>query len=190
LKKPHLAMATAVGKDSGIGYLTVDFLTSVAHNVEKFSSDSARVGANVVDLIAMSLGPAMGNQEERRGVVRKELCTAILNFVDANIADPELSPTKVAAHFRISPRYLHKLLEESGKSFGRVVLERRLERSATDILAAGPHTAISEVAYRWGFNDLSHFSRTFRQRYGCSPSEFRHQMPAGSTTGSGLIITG
>ena len=188
LKSPNLAMATTVGKDSGIGSLTVDFLGSIARNVEKFSADEARLGANVVDLIAMSLGASKGDHEGRRGVVRKEMGASILNFVDANIADPELSPAKVAAHFRISPRYLHKLLEESGKSFGRVLLERRLERSAMDILAAGPHTAISEVAYRWGFNDLSHFSRTFRQRYGCSPSEFRHQSQSTTTTASGLII--
>lgn len=30
---------------------------------------------------------------------------------------------------------------------------------------------ISEIALRWGFNDLSHFSRAFRQRFGCAPRE-------------------
>lgn len=177
---PHLAasdrvMATAVGRDSGVGSLTVDFLSSIANNVEKFSTEGARLGTNLADLVAMSLGPAKGDEQSRRVVVRREMSNAILAYVDSNIADPELSPTKVAAHFRISPRYLHKLLEESQKSFGRAVLERRLERAAMDILASPPHVAISEVAYRWGFNDLSHFSRTFRQRYSCSPSEFRHQ---------------
>jgi AraC-like DNA-binding protein len=34
---------------------------------------------------------------------------------------------------------------------------------------------IGETAYRWGFNDLAHFSRAFRERFGCSPRQWRRQ---------------
>jgi len=33
--------------------------------------------------------------------------------------------------------------------------------------------SVSEVAYRWGFNDLSHFNRAFRSRYGLPPRQWR-----------------
>jgi AraC family transcriptional activator of tynA and feaB len=33
---------------------------------------------------------------------------------------------------------------------------------------------ISEIAYAWGFNDLSHFNRAFRARFGMTPREWRH----------------
>jgi len=35
--------------------------------------------------------------------------------------------------------------------------------------------SVSEVAYSWGFNDPAHFSRTFRSRFGISPTQCRRQ---------------
>ena len=37
------------------------------------------------------------------------------------------------------------------------------------------HRSISEIAYRYGYSDSAHFSRTFRHRFGSSPREFRQQ---------------
>jgi AraC-like DNA-binding protein len=34
---------------------------------------------------------------------------------------------------------------------------------------------ITEIALSWGFTNLSHFSRVFRDHAGMSPSEFRHR---------------
>jgi AraC-like DNA-binding protein len=35
--------------------------------------------------------------------------------------------------------------------------------------------SISEIAYSSGFNDLSHFNKTFRARFGMPPSQWRHE---------------
>lgn len=91
-----------------------------------------------------------------------------------NAADPSISPANVAQHFRISTRYLHKVLEMGGRSFGKILLESRLERCAQDLRSADASSSISQVAYRRGFNDLSHFSRTFKSQFGRSPRDFRH----------------
>jgi AraC family transcriptional regulator, positive regulator of tynA and feaB len=55
-----------------------------------------------------------------------------------------------------------------------VVLERRLLRCAKD-LGAAVDVRISDVAFRWGFGDISHFNRSFRQRFGFSPREYRYR---------------
>jgi AraC-like DNA-binding protein len=81
----------------------------------------------------------------------------------------------VAAAFRISPRYLHKLFETHGQPFGQTVLKLRLERCANDLASPGANRTVTEIAYRWGFGDLSHFCRLFRQAYGMSAREFRQQ---------------
>ncbi|MEV7626982.1 helix-turn-helix domain-containing protein [Actinoplanes sp. NPDC089786] len=51
---------------------------------------------------------------------------------------------------------------------------RRLEE-ATRLLLATPSTTISEAAARWHFTDSSHFVRTFRKQYDCTPSDYIHR---------------
>jgi AraC-like DNA-binding protein len=38
---------------------------------------------------------------------------------------------------------------------------------------------ITDIALYWGFANLSHFSRVFREHKGMSPSEFRSRAPSG-----------
>ena len=53
-------------------------------------------------------------------------------------------------------------------------LENRLEACGNAL--RNPHfrnDSVSEIAYRWGFNDLSHFNRAFRSRFGIPPRQWR-----------------
>ena len=74
----------------------------------------------------------------------------------------------------MSVRYLHRLLEDSGRTFSEHLLERRLDRAHR--LLRDPRLAyrkISEIALEAGFADLSHFNRSFRRRFGETPSQAR-----------------
>ena len=80
----------------------------------------------------------------------------------------------MAAQFRISPRTLHSRFAATGQSFGMWLLENRLEECKRALCdPAQRASSISEVAYRFGFSDLSHFSKTFRARFGQAPREAR-----------------
>jgi AraC-like DNA-binding protein len=37
------------------------------------------------------------------------------------------------------------------------------------------HRTIGDIAYSWGFSDLSHFSRRFKGAFGCAPGDYRKQ---------------
>lgn len=101
-----------------------------------------------------------------------------------SLGDPDLSPRRVASECRISVRTLHHRFSTMGTTFGRWVLENRLERCNSDLqnpLYLGD--GISQIAFRWGFNDLSHFNKTFRHRYGDTPGSVRRRiLTAGSST--------
>ncbi len=100
----------------------------------------------------------------------------ICQIVERRLDDPELSPSRVAQVEGISERYLQKLFEGVGDNFTHYVRERRLQRAWVDLSnPAEAHQSISEIAFRYGFNDSAHFSRAFRQRFGSSPREFRQQ---------------
>lgn len=174
LRNPEQATALRIAGLGGMGGVAVEFLRSLTHNVERLSPMAAGISESMVDIVALALGAHSTTEEASQFGARQAMYASILNYINTHIADPEISPIKAAAFFKVSPRYVHKLLEHGGKSFGRIVLERRLERCAKDF--SGPDgAAVSEVALRWGFNDLSHFSRTFRQHFGMSPREYRQQ---------------
>ncbi|HMA79542.1 MAG TPA: AraC family transcriptional regulator, partial [Candidatus Binatia bacterium] len=54
---------------------------------------------------------------------------------------------------------------------GKWLLQKRLEYSA--VLLKNPALNVSQVAMDCGFEDLSHFSRAFKDKFGTSPANFR-----------------
>ncbi|CCB66240.1 MULTISPECIES: helix-turn-helix domain-containing protein [unclassified Hyphomicrobium] len=94
----------------------------------------------------------------------------LLDYIDHNLSDPDLSPLKVAQQFGISIRYVHKLFGQFGSTFGTHVTSERLKRIRWDLqVSSGRRPSISSLAYRWGFNDLSTFHRAFKKQFGCTP---------------------
>ncbi|RYI26348.1 MAG: helix-turn-helix domain-containing protein [Acetobacteraceae bacterium] len=33
---------------------------------------------------------------------------------------------------------------------------------------------LTKIAYAWGFSDMTHFGRSFKDAYGVTPSDWRH----------------
>lgn len=136
------------------------------------------LGENLCNLLGVVCGDAAPAASSSLAVRRE----ALHAFIRRNLADPHLSPATAAAHLRISLRSVHHLLAGSGASFGALVLEQRLQacaRGLRDPAQAGRR--IAEIAFAWGFNDLSHFNRAFKARFGLTPGETRAQPPAPST---------
>ena len=59
---------------------------------------------------------------------------------------------------------------------GRWLLNKRLDYSA--LLLKNDNKNISQIVFECGFEDLSHFSRAFKARFGVSPSTYRNQFSA------------
>jgi AraC-like DNA-binding protein len=138
--------------------------------------ETARLfGGHILDLAALAVGGRSGAAAEEASGVRAARCAAILREIERHSLDPGLTASAVAALLDITPRYVHLLLEETGRSFTAHVLERRLER--TIALLRDPqrrHCRIAEIANEAGFGDLSYFNRAFRRRYGATPSDIRN----------------
>ncbi|SPF78171.1 helix-turn-helix domain-containing protein [Pseudoprimorskyibacter insulae] len=97
-------------------------------------------------------------------------------YLNDNIDDPNLNPLGVAEALGITVSYLHKIFLQSQTTLMQYVLAERLERCRRDLAKLDGKDGISQVAYRWGFNDASHFSRSFRKRFGVSPREYRAEV--------------
>jgi AraC-like DNA-binding protein len=130
---------------------------------------------HILDLIALALGVEgeVGELAAQRAfsVARR---SAILHEIDRRSADPTLNATAVAVLLGITPRYVHLLLEETGRSFTHHLRERRLQRAAALLRdPAWRSRKIADVAGEAGFADLSHFNRAFRSRFGATPTDIR-----------------
>ena len=105
---------------------------------------------------------------------------ALLAYCRQHLHDAELSPQRAADHLGISLRTLHSRFRQIGQSFSRWVLEHRLEACRAALRDENQRALhISEIAYRWGFNDLSHFNKVFRARFDMSPRDWRNGSDAG-----------
>lgn len=102
---------------------------------------------------------------------RDLLLSEIKNYVECYIDDETLAPQTVATAFEISTRYVHKLFAAEGITIGEWILHRRLDRSAEELLQTD--ISVTDIAFKWGFKALGHYSRTFKTRFGVAPSAYR-----------------
>lgn len=99
----------------------------------------------------------------------------ILAFARANLRKHDLDAAAVAHGVNLSTRYVYELFAGEDLPLMKWVWGKRLERCHADLATAALQArSIGEIAYHWGFNNLAHFSRAFRQAYGQSPREFRN----------------
>lgn len=93
-------------------------------------------------------------------------------FIQERLCDPDLDVAAVAAALSVSPRYLQILFSEDGGTPSAYILDRRLELAASRLRADVERGGVTRVALSVGFNDLTHFGRAFRKRFGVTPSEY------------------
>jgi len=98
----------------------------------------------------------------------------VFDYLERNFANPALDPQRVADDLSISVRYVHKLMQLSGRSFRETLTGLRLD-AARRAFAANRQTreTIADIAISVGFNDLSQFNRHFRRAFGMTPRTAR-----------------
>jgi len=115
------------------------------------------------------------------GGVRARL-EAIKEDVLRRIAQAGLSIDDVARGQQISAGYVRQLFAADGTTFTDFVLAQR--PASAHRMLMDPNYArrpISAIAFACGFGDLSYFNRTFRRRYGATPSDVRERAKDGNT---------
>ena len=84
-----------------------------------------------------------------------------------------LDADDIAAEMGLSRSVLYRLFQETG-GVAHYIREQRLRRSFADLVGGrGRDEQIAEIGWRWGFSDAAHFSRLFKARFGCTPSDAR-----------------
>lgn len=114
----------------------------------------------------------------------------IVVWIDAHLADDDLSTDRVAAGSFVSARTVRRVFALNGTTVSALVRQRRLERVRNALLDPREQgTSIGALAARWGLREPSSFSRAFTQQFGMPPRRYRalhlHQGTAGGPAGAG-----
>ncbi len=100
-----------------------------------------------------------------------EFMRRVVNTVIAHMADPEFSVKRLAEELNISRTTLFEMLKKERVSGSRLISEIRLDMAAR-LIQENPQRPLNEVAICCGFREYSNFWRSFRNRYGVSPSDY------------------
>ncbi|GGG07978.1 response regulator [Paenibacillus abyssi] len=99
------------------------------------------------------------------------LFAAAKSHIEKHFDDPDLSVEKVAAGVFVDSSYLRKVFKkESGFSVVDHITHVRMKKAKEWILKG--NVKISDIALRAGYSDPNYFSKSFKKRFGMTPSEY------------------
>lgn len=105
----------------------------------------------------------------------------VRELIEVLLPTGRCSIEQVADSLGIDRRTIHRHLAASGDTFSSVLNATRTQLA--EQLVANPRRSFTEISGLLGFSAPSAFSRWFRERFGCSPREWRvrrsRQQPSG-----------
>ncbi len=175
LPPPSLWLGRALRASSPLGKVLAAHVTVMSNEIGGVDP-AVRPGLvdRTIDLVAFTFAGLQSDLGDAASTARRVLLLRATQYIDAHVENPNLAPSHVAAALGISVGYLHRLFQSAETSISGYMREYRLARCREALgspLHAGEH--VTEIALRWGFNDLPHFSRAFRAQYGMSPRDYR-----------------
>ncbi len=97
-----------------------------------------------------------------------------MNYIEEHYSEKILL-SDVADKIYVSQWHLSKLLnKETGQSFSEILNGIRIKKAKE--LMKDPSLRIGDIAEEVGFQDVAHFSRTFKKLTGVSAGEYRNQV--------------
>lgn len=94
----------------------------------------------------------------------------VMQAIETHIGDPDFNMDKFGQEVSLSRMQLHRKLKAlTGESPGEFLRTMRLKR-AKQLLESRAGN-VSEIAYEVGFNNLSYFSKCYREQFGIAPNE-------------------
>ena len=105
----------------------------------------------------------------------RQFMTRLTDYIEKNIDNGDLVIEELAREVAVSRSvFFRKLKGLTGMAPVEFIKQIRIKRAAK-LIASGEY-AISQVAYKVGFNDSRYFSKCFKAHYGMTPSEYKEKI--------------
>ena len=149
-----------------------------------YMSELKSLMANLINNRLIVKGKYSGQQEQAQQVKQVHFESSdelfmkrVMEIVNANISNSEFNITQMVDEVGMSRTQLHRKLKElTGFSAARFMQNIRMQQAMK--LLKEKRVNVSQIAYSVGFSSQTHFSTTFKQYYGVSPTEYIRQLEA------------
>lgn len=162
--------------NTAIGHVLGEHMKSVWAATQKAQQHEASIlGKTLLSVAQHCLATECETYKENNNkvVVKKATLNSIQRYIQANLTKSTLSPKSICHAFNCSRSYLYRLFEPLD-GVAAYIQQQRLEQCYQALISPKhKHRQIAEIAFHWGFNNQSHFSRLFRKAYGMSPKQAR-----------------
>jgi len=116
--------------------------------------------------------PHSAEDAENEEISAREFLQRIHDVVDTQMVAGDLQLETISSHLNMSRSTLARRIKQIiGCAPSAYILQLRLDRARQ--LLQNPNLTIGEVSLQCGFDDLSYFSRVFRQNFEQTPTQYR-----------------
>lgn len=133
-------------------------------------------GTNTINQITMGLifmnlsVFAESMAQSQTGNYEQDLIFRILKYIEAHYKSGTL--TDISAEVKLPPYYISRLLKKyTGQTFKELLQQQKLQQAV--YLLSQTTLSVNDIIDAVGYNNSSYFYRIFREKYRCSPKEYR-----------------
>jgi AraC-like DNA-binding protein len=180
--QPHVVnlqdlTATTVPGTCAAGNLLLTMIDTLRRDLDRLHPSSAiGVSEGITSIIAAGLRSLPGANVQRPTQLSAYHVARVKAHVMDHLRDPDLTIASIAAAMRMSADHLSRLFRSESVPLSRWMWQQRLDACRRDLCDPRlMQRGIGDIAFAWGFNDATHFSRSFREQFGVSPREWRQQ---------------
>lgn len=179
LRLPRAMVQTKVSKIDSLGGTVLEGNSPYARLINSLMKETSFITENseshdfdefitpTLEMITSAVGKGTDRLLISGGSSHEVLLNEIKCFIRNNITNEELSLEMIAKHKNMSLRTLSRLFAEAGETPKSWLQEQRLSHAYSALMNRKVKN-VTEAALTYGYKDLSHFSRAFKQRYGCN----------------------
>jgi AraC-like DNA-binding protein len=151
LKHPDGLHGIVLSGQTGLGHVLATYMQTIHRTAGSLSAeDGAAISKATASLIAGCFGPSADTHEIATAAKRGALLLTIKRYIDASLADPDLTADRITREFHVSRATLVRMFEPLGGLSG-YIRERRMFRCFAEITSpTHAHRSISDIAYSWG----------------------------------------
>lgn len=136
-------------------------------------SGTNTINQTTMGLLFMNLSTfAESINQNVAGQYEQNMVFSVLKYIETHYKNASL--TDICTEYSLPPYYISRLLKKfTGSNFKNLLQQRRLQQAA--YLLSQTTLSVEAVMDAIGYENSSYFYRKFREKYGCSPAEFREK---------------